>query len=118
MIIGDSLRRFGDWLYREFLHLCNQTVATARHRLDVKMISLRLAECLAQRRHAHGQILLFHFDVGPDRVHDLSLLDYSPAVTDQQQEEFKFRRRQRHRLVVARQAPRMRFQQERAELVD
>ena len=81
------------------------------------MISLALAESPAERRHAHSQIILFNFDVGPDGRHNLALLDYPPAVTHQKQEYLKFRGGQSHRFVMARQAPRMRLEQERAELV-
>jgi hypothetical protein len=81
------------------------------------MKSPALAEGLAQRRHTHGQVILFHFDVGPDGRHNLALLDDASAITHEQREELKFRSGERHQFAMPRQAPRLRLQQEWAKLV-
>jgi hypothetical protein len=82
-------------------HFCDEAVAAPRHRDDEAVLVAPLAEGLAQHRDVLRQVVLLDRRVGPDRAHQLVLLDHAPAVLDQDEQRVEDLRRERDGLVPA-----------------
>jgi hypothetical protein len=101
-----------------FGYFGDKSIADSRHRNDISLSVLAIAESLAQKEYVLAQVALFHEAVWPDGLHEFRLLDDSVAVVNQEQENFEGLRREGERLSAMQEQAFLPVHPERAKIAE